>query len=106
MGVPIQTAQPTGYSMASRRLLGKDDLIFPNEYWTAIVKDYTRSNLTYDSDKLVAIAGLAKATLRVMDVSNDSYLAGLWRKDLAVDLLWRVAASGTGPATYIAPSWL
>ena len=52
MGVPIQTAQPTGYLMTSLRLLGKDDLIFPNEYWTAIVKDYTRSNLTYDSDKL------------------------------------------------------
>ena len=105
MGVPIQTAQPTGYLMASLRLLGKDDLIFPNEYWTVIVKDFTRSNLTYDSDKSVAIAGLAKATLQVMGVSNDSYLAGLWRTDLAADLLWRVAASGTRPATYIAPSW-
>jgi hypothetical protein len=55
--------------------------------WCDIVKAYTECNLSYTSDKLVAIAGMAQMISRV---TQCQYLAGLWRKDLEHHLLWKV----------------
>jgi len=46
---------------------------------------YAGRTLTFESDRLPAISGLAKY---VSQVTGDKYLAGLWEKDLHYGLLW------------------
>jgi hypothetical protein len=76
--------------------------------WRNIVGIYTKCNLTFPSDKLVALSGVAKSMKQAF---NDGYCAGLWRRDLVADLMWYVdIPSGireSGPDTipYRAPSW-
>ncbi|KAK5725340.1 hypothetical protein LTR15_003525 [Elasticomyces elasticus] len=55
--------------------------------WCNIIKGYTESDLSYTSDKLVAVAGIAQMISRL---TQCQYLAGLWRKDLEHQLLWKV----------------
>ncbi|KAG8526410.1 uncharacterized protein KY384_000003 [Bacidia gigantensis] len=79
-------------------------------FWYRSVMDFTTRKLTIPSDKLVAISGIASK----MAVSvKDDYIAGLWRSDIHIGLLW-VAGGTIGfpmelPArrteTYRAPSW-
>lgn len=72
--------------------------------WNAIVAKYTECKLTYPSDKLIAISGLARRHCRQMDVDTSSYLAGLWRETLPQGLLWYgVEYNKTNELT--APSW-
>jgi len=72
--------------------------------WSFLVNNYTQRNLTYDRDKLVAIAGLAA---QIGYVLKDTYLAGIWMNELVDGLLWYVGGRGqaTRPAKYRAPSW-
>jgi hypothetical protein len=53
--------------------------------WRDIVDSYTRRGLSYSSDKLVALDGVAREYGRQ---SGDTYLAGLWQKDIANGLCW------------------
>jgi hypothetical protein len=53
--------------------------------WLKIRNEYSQRNLTYGQDKLAAISAIA------FEVSNDSgwtYLAGLWKEHLFLDLHW------------------
>ena len=85
------------------------------EYWAIIVSEYSRAKLTYSTDKLVALAGLARALTAVFKHSLGRYLAGLWETSLLNQLGWFISADedpgrvyqGTsqGSATYRAPSW-
>ena len=83
--------------------------------WTRIVESYMSCDLTYSSDKLVAISGLAS---KLQKVTKTSYLAGLWYDDtFPQSLLWFVPASkqtdgrqsvrypSLGSRDYRAPSW-
>lgn len=72
--------------------------------WDAFVFEYTNANLTDDTDKLVAISGLAKS---IMGVMKCRYLAGLWNYELHKQLLWSVVDlfGATRPIPYIAPTW-
>ena len=76
------------------------------EAWTAILRSYSRAQLTQLSDKLIAIAGLAT---QVHEILQDEYLTGLWRSTLLTDLLWYAlpdTSEGTSRAeVYRAPSW-
>jgi hypothetical protein len=56
--------------------------------WYSIVSSYTTRQLTFSSDKLTALGGIA--TL-INDSLSDTYLAGLWKRDLPDCLLWEVA---------------
>jgi len=72
--------------------------------WCRIVSAYTECSLSYGSDKLVAVAGLAEM---MSQYTKCQYLTGLWRKDLEHWLLWKVtsplpAASQDGTR---GPSW-
>jgi hypothetical protein len=80
--------------------------------WLHIVENYSRRKLTRDSDKLHALAGLAK---RAQPSPADVYLAGLWKNSLASQLLWEPAfrrdvdseyhAGMKTPQQSRAPSW-
>jgi len=75
--------------------------------WIALVNKYSIRELTYSSDKLVALAGLASRTAAS---SGWDYLAGHWRQDLEKTLLWTAGGmpstcGGSRHAAYQAPSW-
>jgi hypothetical protein len=53
--------------------------------WSDLVYTYTRSNLTYPSDKLPALAGLIARFEMELD---DTCVSGLWKESLLRDLLW------------------
>lgn len=55
--------------------------------WHDMVRDYTRLNLSFASDKLPALSGLAKRIARQKRPAA-RYLAGLWSDSLLVDLTW------------------
>ncbi|PQE16208.1 heterokaryon incompatibility protein [Rutstroemia sp. NJR-2017a BVV2] len=64
--------------------------------WNTIVRMYTASKLRYQSDRVVAIAGIARV---IGNKTGDEYLAGLWRKDFEMQLCWRAKT----PLTYVEP---
>lgn len=71
--------------------------------WRELVEEYSRLKLTYESDRLPALSGLAQQANRT---NNDQYIAGLWRSRLLDDLLWQTRGKpGHRPAQRHAPSW-
>jgi len=80
-------------------------------FWYKLVEAYSKRHLTYKSDKLPAVAGLAAAMSHALQVSGnqDTYLAGIWKQDLVKSLLWsRNAYDGCSLSRtldYRAPSW-
>lgn len=73
--------------------------------WSIVVQLYTQANLTFGSDKLVAISGIARIAQKE---NNDNYLAGMWRNEMEAQLCWHLEGSGTRPAPTEpcrAPSW-
>jgi hypothetical protein len=53
--------------------------------WYELVEIYSKRTLTYQSDVLSALAGLAK---ELASTQNIGYTNGLWKNDLAHGLLW------------------
>ncbi|KAL8369579.1 hypothetical protein RB595_000079 [Gaeumannomyces hyphopodioides] len=78
--------------------------------WTDLMQEYSRRHLSYPSDKLAAVSGLA--SLFAQALPGDEYLAGLWRSGLLHGLSWTVPRLNgqlepalPRPAGYRAPSW-
>ncbi|KAF1847863.1 HET-domain-containing protein [Cucurbitaria berberidis CBS 394.84] len=75
--------------------------------WYSAVAAYSERRLTFASDKLPALAGIAS---RVQAITHDQYLAGHWCRELERSLFWQTS---TEPDTwtparvkkYRAPSW-
>ncbi|GAW17765.1 hypothetical protein ANO14919_072320 [Xylariales sp. No.14919] len=53
--------------------------------WHNTVGEYTLRALKYPSDRLPAIAGVARV---VQDLTGSAYIAGLWKDNLVHDLTW------------------
>jgi len=70
--------------------------------WHDTVQVYTKANLTFERDKLVAIAGLAQAYANRIKAD---YLAGLWGVHLHRQLLWAIRDPVEAPKEARAPSW-
>ncbi|KAI1366483.1 heterokaryon incompatibility protein-domain-containing protein [Xylaria arbuscula] len=89
-----------------------------NETWRGLVESYSQKNITYSSDTLPALSGLANRWSRI---TGKDYLCGLWTDGLLPGLLWYAgnSISSTGvdrresidkrfardKDTYIAPTW-
>jgi Heterokaryon incompatibility protein (HET) len=76
--------------------------------WNTAVELYSAGNLTYESDKLVAIAGVARHIHSLWPDPTIKYLAGLWSYNLVFSLLWYrlgPASSSSRPEQYRGPSW-
>jgi hypothetical protein len=95
-----------------------------------LVEDFSKRSLTKETDKLVAVSGLAKlishspqamgvtvphvpqralhetSDQSLNSTTADSYVAGLWREMFILELAWRVNEHGKNePSSYLAPSW-
>ncbi|KAI1171376.1 heterokaryon incompatibility protein-domain-containing protein [Nemania sp. FL0916] len=57
--------------------------------WYDMIAVYSKCSLTKKSDKLLAIAGMAREISTRLKISETDYVAGLWRQDLLYGLLWR-----------------
>jgi hypothetical protein len=84
--------------------------------WDKIVLEYTRRKLTYESDKLTALSGLAKEVNKiyggVIGGRGVDYLAGIWSVAFTRGLLWSTKGIAAAPdhrprrpKDYRAPSW-
>ncbi|PQE03058.1 heterokaryon incompatibility protein [Rutstroemia sp. NJR-2017a BVV2] len=70
--------------------------------WHEMLNIYTRCDLTRESDRLIAISGLARL---LQPLIPGRYLAGHWEDNLIEQLLWKSRGAGSRSGTYLAPSW-
>ncbi|KAF5576011.1 hypothetical protein FPCIR_12857 [Fusarium pseudocircinatum] len=72
--------------------------------WASVVTQYSFGKLTKETDKLIAIDGVAEQLASL--VPREQYLKGLWRQDsLPLSLLWRTLMEEEPPSIRVAPSW-
>ncbi|KAF4339533.1 het-domain protein [Fusarium beomiforme] len=79
------------------------------EGWYGMIYDYSSRSLSFDTDCLPALSGLASYISKFRGLH---YCAGLWWEDIHRVFCWHVSsgplgdeAGGQAPSTYIAPSW-
>jgi hypothetical protein len=93
-------------------LMSSEDLY---DYWGSLLCDYGHRSVTFDKDRLPAIAGLARM---IGEALQDQYLAGLWKGDLQRGLVWfseekhdkhsrglETHLRNIRQRNYVAPSW-
>ncbi|KAH9210485.1 hypothetical protein DL95DRAFT_258640, partial [Leptodontidium sp. 2 PMI_412] len=75
--------------------------------WAQLVQWYSTCKLTKQTDRLVAVSGIARAFESQLKYF---YLCGLWRNNLEMQLCWGVAWGTESPVetvseSYVTPSW-
>jgi hypothetical protein len=70
--------------------------------WFQIVRHYSKGRLTVASDKLTALSGVAQLFALK---SGKAYIAGLWKEDFLIEMLWETDSPTDKIDTYRAPSW-
>ena len=104
---------PNSYLQQIRRFKGLsiNPGVSAHLLWMRVVEAYSRCQLTKPDDKLPALSGIAK---RMSVILGDDYVAGMWRRYLASELIWFVEPNSVGklnhelagrPASYRAPSF-
>lgn len=76
-------------------------------YWHIIMEAYSRGQLTFTSDKMIALSGLANI---MTEFIHGRYLAGIWEQSLLHQLVWYVRRPGVSVSDslrreYRCPSW-
>lgn len=75
--------------------------------WYRILNEYSLRQLSFESDRLDAISGLAE---RLSRITGDEYIGGMWRSSLLECLQWRPNTQDRGKEAvrqtrHRAPSW-
>jgi Heterokaryon incompatibility protein (HET) len=70
--------------------------------WYKVVRQYTRRNLTFHSDKLPAISGIAKV---FQAKTGCAYIAGIWKEDLIAGIAWYLKQPSHEIISMALPSW-
>ncbi|KAH7006988.1 heterokaryon incompatibility protein-domain-containing protein [Ilyonectria destructans] len=107
--------EPDDLSWCSLRIPGEEDPIPFNstyERWYSICSNFSTRSLKNQQDTLPAISGLAEhyATSLKLASKEDTYLLGLWGRDILSGLCWASADSSDAtlsqiPTPYCRPSW-
>ena len=63
----------------------RNNVDYLQEWWSLFTR-YSRRKLTFKTDKMAAISGIAQ---ELQGLLKDEYLAGLWRSSLPESLIWR-----------------
>jgi hypothetical protein len=89
--LPSRRSHPTTLSLIPKAVAKKNDTF--NAMWDAwqhVVEQYSQRELTIANDKLPAMAGIAS---KIKQTTGSWYIAGLWKDNLASDLLWSATRS-------------
>ena len=74
--------------------------------WLAVVVGFSKLSLTHETDRLPALSGMAS---RFCGSLLKTYLAGVWKEDIARALLWYVGphwkSTSSRPLPLRAPTW-
>ncbi|KAL2284957.1 hypothetical protein FJTKL_08508 [Diaporthe vaccinii] len=75
--------------------------------WYRILNEYSLRQLSFESDRLDAISGLAE---RLSRITGDEYIGGMWRSSLLECLQWRTNTQNRGKEAirqtrHRAPTW-
>ncbi|KAK1725429.1 heterokaryon incompatibility protein-domain-containing protein, partial [Colletotrichum acutatum] len=72
--------------------------------WGALVDIYTSRTLSFNTDRALAMSGVAE---RFAVLTGDEYAAGLWKRSIRDELLWRVEQNErkNRSTVYQGPSW-
>jgi hypothetical protein len=74
--------------------------------WNRLVWDFSGSAFSFIDDRLLAFSGIAKRFASAACRDPSDYIAGMWRSDLPLSLLWKQSTQETpGDAMMYAPSW-
>lgn len=75
-----------------------------DQTWNLITEQYNDTQLTFEKDRLPALAGVAQ---RYAKLRGDwTYLAGLWKEDLPYALAWRKSwCNEPRPLEQLVPTW-
>ncbi|KAJ9657226.1 hypothetical protein H2198_004452 [Neophaeococcomyces mojaviensis] len=96
MALKTEVAKAMSAELSPERVLDSQNLVMQSRKqgmssvksaWSILVEMYSRRQLSVATDKLVAIAGIARSIAAKRD-PNDKYLAGLWRDGLLTGLCW------------------
>ena len=63
------------------------------QLWADMIANYSKREMTYESDKLDAISAIARTAQALLE-QRDEYVLGLWRKQLDLGILWVVSGHG------------
>lgn len=58
--------------------------------WESIVEDFTRRDISFASDRLPALSGMAAA---IEEITSATYVCGLWYQEIEFGLLWHTPRS-------------
>lgn len=97
----------TLWLLISGEAVGQEDQrVQSSDRWHNLVTEYSRRGLTYATDALPALSGLA-SRWALLNQPTSRYLAGLWESHLQRDLLWKCkdTLQVDRPRDYLAPSW-
>ncbi|KAM5350818.1 hypothetical protein ACJ41O_007323 [Fusarium nematophilum] len=92
-------------SVSNGPSLGRTKQSVVSKSWDQIVKEYSKRDLTFDTDKLPALAGIAKA---FSESRHDlgRYLCGLWENQLEGCFFWSLTEEPQPkPSGSCIPSW-
>ncbi|ORY00101.1 heterokaryon incompatibility protein-domain-containing protein [Clohesyomyces aquaticus] len=105
--LPSRKAYPTTPALIPKAIAKRgegDEAIW--DAWHRIVEMYSKRNLTVPSDMLPALSGIAS---HIKDATRSNYLAGIWKDNIASDLLWFANMPGGSTvqalSTYRAPTF-
>lgn len=113
-GLPGDAGNPGGASPAKKNYRGLEEQVAAGQEiegwrhrgWPHIIEIYTACQLTKDADLFPALLGLAKGWATA---TKGEYLAGLFRRDLELGLLWHQSERVLDPVerrpAWRAPSW-
>jgi hypothetical protein len=99
--MPEHKAYPTTPSLIPKAVASNNvNAIY--EAWQHIVEKYSTRNLTVPGDKFPAISGIAS---KIRKATHSEYVAGIWKSNLASDLLWSAASNATNASCFVLEEW-
>jgi hypothetical protein len=55
-------------------------------FWRNVIGEYSHRQISFLTDRFSAISAVAK---KIQDISGDDFCAGIWKSDIAHQLLWK-----------------
>jgi hypothetical protein len=102
----LQPKQNLKAGLLYQEMAGSSEVVQEKFYdhWNTVVRLYTRPQITFPDDRLLALNGVIR---HLECLTDDKKLAGLWRQNLKIELLWHRCGEvlPDSDAKLNAPSW-